>query len=119
MREEVRDLGRIRHMVESINNIFSFMENKTVQDLKKDKMLFYAVVKNIEIIGEAAYKLTFGFVDSHPQTPWKQIIRMRHVLVHGYFQIEPQQLYNVYTEDLPMLLPQLESYLKESNEDSD
>lgn len=117
MREEIKDLGRIKHMIDSINNVFSFMDGKTIEDLESDRMLFYAVVKNIEIIGEAAYKLTFGFVDSHPATPWKQIIRMRHVLVHGYYHIEAKQLYNVYSEDLPFLLPQLQSYLTESFDD--
>lgn len=70
-------------------------------------MLFYAVVKNIEIIGEAAYKLTHEFTEMHPEIPWKQIIRMRHILVHGYYQINAEQLYNVYTEDLPYLFGRL------------
>lgn len=114
MREEIRDNGRLLHMCEAIRNIMGFMEGKELEDLSTNKMLFYAVVKNIEIIGEAAYKLTFGFVDSHPLTPWKQIIRMRHILVHDYYNIEPEELYNVISEDLPPLLKQLENYLNES-----
>lgn len=76
-------------------------------------MLYFAVVKNIEIIGEAAYMLTKEFIESHLQTPWKYIIKMRHILVHGYYQINPEQLYNVYQEDLPLLAPQIEKYIKE------
>lgn len=113
MRDELRDIMRLQHMVDAIGNVNRFMAGRGVDDLANDSMLFYAVVKNVEIVGEAAYKLSFGFVDSHPGTPWKQIIRMRHILVHGYYQIDPEQLHNVYTEDLPPLLGQLTSYISE------
>ncbi len=101
-------------MVEAIDNISRFMEGKDVNDLSTNAMLFYAVVKNVEIVGEAAYKLSHEFIESHPVTPWRQIIAMRHILVHGYYQIEPEQLYNVYTEDLPLLRPQLQAYIDEA-----
>lgn len=104
MRESERDPLRIEHMKEAISRVNEYMEGKTCEDLKENSMLFYAVVKNIEIIGEAAYKLTKEFTESHPEIPWKQIIKMRHILVHGYYQIGTEQLHNVYTEDLPYLL---------------
>ena len=71
------------------------------------------MVKNVEIIGEAAYMLSQEFKDSHPQTPWKIIIGMRHILVHGYFEVEPDEVWNVIDKDLKPLQAQLESYLKE------
>lgn len=114
MRETLRDASRLRHMVEAIDNISRFMEGKDVSDLSTNAMLFYAVVKNVEIVGEAAYKLSHEFIESHPVTPWRQIIAMRHILVHGYYQIEPEQLHNVYTEDLPLLRPQLQAYIDEA-----
>lgn len=107
MRDIDRDPIRILHMIEAINCVNEFMTGKKSSDLASDKMLFYAVVKNIEIIGEAAYKLTHEFTEMHPEIPWKQIIRMRHILVHGYYQIDAEQLYNVYTEDLPYLFDRL------------
>lgn len=88
------------------------MEGKTEYDLASNSMLFYAVVKNIEIVGEAAYKLTHEFKESHPDTPWRQIIAMRHILVHGYYQVTTSEIYNVYKEDIPELLSQLESYIE-------
>lgn len=113
MRDELRDRGRLLHMAEAIDRVLSFMDGRTEADLADDAMLFYAVVKNVEIIGEAAYKLSHNFVEAHPHTPWKQIIRMRHILVHGYYQIQPDQLFNVYTEDLPLLHTQIHAYLSE------
>lgn len=92
------------------------MIDKSLDDLAKDAILYYAVVKNVEIIGEAAYKLSKEFIDSHPSTPWNLIIKMRHILVHGYYQVEADQLYEVYREDIPLLIPQIEGYIKELSE---
>lgn len=89
------------------------MAGKTKDEIPKDGILYYAVVKNVEIIGEAAYMLSQEFKDSHPQTPWKIIIGMRHILVHGYFEVEPDEVWNVIDKDLKPLQAQLESYLKE------
>ena len=113
MREELRDPSRLLHMIDSIHNVNKYMEGKTEKDLVDNSMLFFAVVKNIEIVGEAAYKLTHEFKASHPDTPWRQIIAMRHILVHGYYQVTASEVFNVYEKDLPVLLTQLESYIKE------
>lgn len=113
MREALRDPSRLRHMVDSILNVNQYMEGKTESDLASNSMLFYAVVKNIEIIGEAAYKITHEFKESHSATPWRQIIAMRHILVHGYYQVTASEVFNVYKKDLPLLLTQLTSYLED------
>ncbi len=55
MREVLRDPSRLRHMIDSINNVNQYMEGKSESDLASNSMLFFAVVKNIEIVGEAAY----------------------------------------------------------------
>ena len=113
MREALRDPSRLRHMVDSIRNVNQYMEGKTESDLDSNSMLFFAVVKNIEIVGEAAYKLTHEFKEAHPTTPWRQIVAMRHILVHGYYQVTPSEIFNVYKQDLPVLLDQLTTYLEE------
>ena len=99
-------------MLQAISRIFSFVEGKTLDEIKKDSILYYAVVKNIEIIGEAAYMLTPEFKDMHPQTPWKIIIGMRHFLVHGYYEVAPEEVWNVIDKDLQTLKAQLEEYMK-------
>ena len=81
MREPVRDLGRLQHMLEHIERSEQFMKGKTLADLENDAMLRYAVVKCVEIVGEAAYMLTSEFRENHSQTPWKIILKMRHVMV--------------------------------------
>lgn len=112
MREALRDPSRLRHMIDSIQNVNQYMDGKTISDLTGNSMLFFAVVKNIEIVGEAAYKITHKFKENHPETPWRQIIAMRHILVHGYYQVTASEIFNVYKKDLPVLLSQLQGFLK-------
>lgn len=112
MREPIKDPARLEHMLQAITRILNFIEGKNFDEIKKDSILYYAVVKNIEIIGEAAYMLTPEFKAAYPQTPWKIIIGMRHFLVHGYYEVDPEEVWNVIDKDLQPLKAQLEEYLK-------
>ena len=113
MRERIKDDDRLLHIIEAIANVFEFLEGKTVDDLTNDKLLFYGVVKNVEIIGEAAYMLTNEFKGRHPATPWIDIVGMRHVLVHGYYTASPLFIWDTYKNDLDVLRHQIESYISE------
>ena len=115
MREAIRDLSRLQHILEHIDRATQFMEGKSLDDLEKDTMLRYAVVKCLEIIGEAAYMLTLEFKDNHPQTPWNVIIKMRHVLVHGYYSIQMPIVWDIVKNDFPVLRPQIDQYIKEED----
>ena len=70
--------------MDAIGNVEEFLQGKDFESLLNDKILYYAVVKNVEIVGEAAYMLSLDFKAEHTDTPWDQIEKMRHVLVHGY-----------------------------------
>ena len=111
MREALRDPGRLQHMMTAIDNVFLFMQGHTEDDLFSQGVLYFAVVKNLEIIGEAAYMLTPEFREAHPETVWRKIIAMRHILVHGYYQVEPSEIWEVVQKDLPELRRQILSYL--------
>ena len=113
MREPLKDAGRLEHILIAIDNACSFTSGHSEEDLTNDKLLFYAVVKCVEIVGEAAYMLTTQFKENHPSTPWKTITGLRHALVHGYYQIESPELWNIIQNDLPPLKEQVEGYLKE------
>lgn len=115
MREFVRDRDRLVHIVESIDNILNCSNVKTKEELVSDKLRYYGIVKNIEIIGEAAYKLTRAFCRMHPDTPWDFIAKMRHVLVHDYYQIKPVEVWKVIQEDLAPLREQVSCYLDETD----
>ena len=115
MREAVRDLGRLQHMLEHIDRASQFMQGKSLSDLENDAMLRYAVVKCLEIIGEAAYMLTLEFKEAHPDTPWQVIIKMRHVLVHGYYSIQMPIVWDIVNNDFAVLRPQIERYIEEES----
>ena len=117
MRENVRDRYRMEHIVEAITNILDFADGKTKEELEADKLRYYDIVKNIDIIGEAAYKLTHAFCREHPETPWEFIMKMRHVLVHDYYQISSKEVWNVIKEDLKPLREQVTRYLADTNWD--
>lgn len=115
MREPVRDLERLEHILEAIDRVLGFAEGKTKEELETDRMNFYGIVKNIEIIGEAAYKLTKAFRIEHPETPWDDIIKMRHILIHDYFQIDEEAVIYVIEDNLRPLREQVARYLAETN----
>jgi uncharacterized protein with HEPN domain len=113
MREPSRDKGRLEDMVSYSDNVINFIEGKTFEEFISDKILYFAVLKNVEIIGEAAYMLSLSFKENHPELPWNEIIAMRHVLVHGYSNISDRNLWITATEDIIPLKTQVEEYLKD------
>ena len=113
MRERVRDKGRLEHILQAIDKVFEFSNGVKREDFQKDSILYFAIVKNIEIIGEASYMLSLEFKDSHPDTDWQVIIAMRHFLVHGYYQVDPEEVWNVMEQDLQPLRDQILEYIKE------
>ena len=78
-----------------------------------DKMRYFAVVKNIEIIGEAANMLTIAFREQHKDLPWRAIVGMRNVIVHDYINIHEDLLWTTITNDLDELELHITDYLKE------
>ena len=116
MREQSRDIERLRHIVDSIAHIEDFLRGKSLEQMKDDVMCYHAVVYNIMIIGEAANMLTNEFRDRHSETPWRQIIDMRNVLVHGYYTTSPLFVWETYTNDLPLLKQQVEKFISELSE---
>lgn len=108
MREPDRDFGRLQDIIQAANYIAAFTEGYTLKELIVDKLRYFAVVKNVEIIGEAAYMLSLDFKEKNSQIPWNDIIRMRHVLVHGYATILPELLWHTALVDVPALKQQVE-----------
>ena len=113
MREPERDLGRLQDILQASENIISFTEGRLPEDLAADRLRYFAVVKNVEIIGEAAYMLSLEFKVKHNYIPWNDIIRMRHVLVHGYATILPELLWHTALKDVPVLKRQVEEIIQE------
>lgn len=98
-------------MLEAMDNVNEFVQGTTFEGLVGNKMLCHAIVHNIQVVGEAAYKLTKEFCALHPEVLWKDIVGLRHVLVHDYYRIDFQELWVVIHEELPPLRKQIEAVL--------
>jgi len=77
-------------------------------------MLTLAVIRLLEIIGEAARSLSHEIKDKNPQIPWKQISGTRDRLIHGYFDVDLDIIWNIVNRDLPPLIEELEKILSET-----
>lgn len=113
MREPIRDKDRLEHILKSMRYVEEFVDGLDFDAFRTNKLHYFAIVKNIEIIGEAAYMLSNEFKEQHTQTPWKMISGMRHYIVHGYYQVDDKVVWNVINEDLPQLKSQIEKYIQE------
>jgi uncharacterized protein with HEPN domain len=98
-----KDRIRFQHILDSIERLNKFTIDKTIDSLKNDDMLLLAVMKSIEIIGEAASRITKETTETFPELPWKSIITMRNRLIHGYFDINHLVIWNTIIDDIPML----------------
>ena len=105
MRETIRDKERLLHIQNAIDVLMARKDTHTLGDVMSDPIIFYGYVKHIEIIGEAVYMLTKEYRSSHNEVNWDDIERMRHVLVHGYYKIRPDQLWETVQTDIPELKP--------------
>ena len=90
MRERARDKGRLEDIIEYSDNVTKFISGHTFETFVADKRTYYSVMKNVEVVGEAAYMLSKAFKKTHPKTPWKTVQGMRHVLVHDYAMLLQQ-----------------------------
>ena len=117
MRERARDKGRLEDIIEYSNNIKEIIEGIDFETFSSDIRVFYSVMKNVEVVGEAAFMLTKAFKIEHPETPWKMIESMRHILVHDYSNVIPRILWGTATNDIPVLREQVEHYLTETDWD--
>ena len=118
MREPIRDRERLEHIIAAIDRIIRYTSDKSYEDLVADDMMYYAVVKNIEIIGEAANMLTPQFQQTNSETPWKMVKGTRNYIVHEYFQIDDIVVWDVVKNNLPELRAQVSRYLAETNWDN-
>lgn len=94
-------------------NVELIVNGITFEDFTKDIRLYYSVMKNIEVIGEASNMLTRHFREIHTELPWRQIVSMRNVLVHGYSQVSDADLWQTAANDIKPLRLQVECYLSE------
>ncbi len=98
------DETRIRHIVDAANEAVQFLGGLSLSELEKDRKTLQAIIRDIEIIGEASSKLSSDFKDQNDNIPWGDIVGMRNWLAHGYFSVDTEHIWNTVKTDIPNLL---------------
>jgi uncharacterized protein with HEPN domain len=109
------DRVRILDMIEEAESATGFIAGRARQDLDRDRMLLYALVRAIEVLGEAASKVSPEARTAAPHIPWRDIISMRNRLIHAYAAIDPETVWRTATEDIPAILPPLRTLVSSND----
>ncbi|MHC4855016.1 MAG: HepT-like ribonuclease domain-containing protein [Planctomycetota bacterium] len=104
------DADKIFHIIESGREAIGYVQGKQRRDLDNDKMLVHSLVRCLEIIGEAAARISDEGKTAIPQVPWNSIVGMRNRLIHAYFDINLDTVWHTVKEELPQLLEILEQH---------
>ena len=116
MKKPKDDKVYLLHINEFCEDIEMYLyEIGSFEKLKKNKLYQDAIVRKLEIIGEAANNISDKFKASFPDVPWRDIIDMRNRLIHGYFGVDLNIVWQVITKDIPPLHKQIKDILKELN----
>lgn len=111
MRPEARDAAYLWDMLEAAREVERYTADFTFAAYEQDRMRQRAVERAIEIIGEAARRVSDPFKQAHPDIPWRPIIAQRNVIAHEYGEIVQERLWRVAREHIPALIADLERLL--------
>ena len=101
----------LRHMLDAAEQALGFSAGASRQNLDANPMLSFAVVRALEIIGEAAGKVTAETRAAYPELPWQSMTAMRNRIIHAYFDVDLDRVWDTITEDLPPLVARLRPIL--------
>ena len=103
----------IKDILENIEDIESFSECLTKQDFEENKLKQNAIIRSLEIIGEAVKNIPKSFRKRYPKVPWRDIAGLRDIMIHAYFGILLERVWGVIKKDLPVLKKQIKKILND------
>jgi uncharacterized protein with HEPN domain len=106
----------LNHIIESIEKIESYLIDISKREFLSLKEKQDAVIRNIEIVGEAAKNISKVFQDNHPTIPWKEMIRTRDKIVHGYFGVDLDITWDIVKNHLPNLKEQIQEIIQKEQQ---
>jgi uncharacterized protein with HEPN domain len=113
MKGKISDEVRLRHILDAIIFIETFSAQKIKEDIFTNFMYRFSIERQLEIIGEAANNLSPEFIKSNPDVPWPQIISFRNLIVHEYFGLDLELIWDVVVNHIPSFKIQVQRILKE------
>ena len=111
MRPEQRDAAYLWDMLDAARSVREITTGVTLAEYLQNRLMYRAVERELEILGEAARRLSEAFREAHPEIPWQKIVGQRNVLAHEYGEINQERIWAVATKSLPELIDQLEPLL--------
>lgn len=105
------DRVRLLHMIEAAENALNFVAGLDIAELEQDRKTLFAVIRCIEIIGEAAARLSEATRAAAPDIPWSAIVGMRNRLVHAYFDVDTELVWKTIHVELPALRERLQTLI--------
>lgn len=106
----------LQDIVEASERIASYVKGVTHSEFETDQMRIDAVIRNLQIIGEAVKKLPDSIRDEYPNIAWQEIAGLRNRVTHVYFNVDINIIWDVVQSELPLLLTQIQQILKEISE---
>ena len=103
----------IRHMLDHASEAVQMISERSRADLDTDRQLNLALVRLMEVVGEAATRVQDDFRQRHPQVPWQDVADLRNRLIHGYDTVNFDTLWTIISKDLPPLIEQLRSIVRQ------
>ena len=116
MQADERDAGYLWDMRGAVRDCIDFVNDAAYEQFRADKMMRSAVERRLEILGEAASRVSEAFQTNHPEIPWKDIKGLRIVLAHRYDDLDLHQLWRAATIHSQQLLPKLDALLPSEDE---
>lgn len=110
------DVVRLRDMLDAAQAAIRVLGDHTAEELERTEVLALAVPHAVEIVGEAASRVSRAFCAAHPEIAWREVTGMRHRIVHDYFAVDYQRLWDTVHADLPPLIEQLQRLLEDAGE---
>ncbi|MEN6516755.1 MAG: DUF86 domain-containing protein [Methanospirillum sp.] len=104
-------------MMEAAERALGYVDGYAYPAFVADGRTFDAVLRNLEVLGEAAAQVPAPFRDRYPEIPWRQVVGLRNVVVHRYFAVDPETVWTIVTGQLPSLLPQLRELRRTLDDD--
>jgi uncharacterized protein with HEPN domain len=105
---QIDDATRVRHILDAANRARNLLEGHSRQDLDSDDVLGLALVRLLEILGEAARGVSPELRTRYPAIPWHQLVSTRNRMIHAYFSVDMDIVWSIIEGDLPSLIHQLE-----------
>jgi uncharacterized protein with HEPN domain len=111
--KEPRDYREhLQDICQAAQKAMDFVRGTTYENFQADERTVYAVVRALEIVGEAAKRIPQDIRNRHPQVPWRSMAGIRDKLIHDYVNVNLEVVWRTATEDLPALLPMIQAVLE-------